>query len=185
HLCIDLNQSEETLMKEMSKSARYSVRRAIRDQIQIKYIDNPTLTDIENFTTFYNQFAEAKGIEPCKLEKLIGLMKAELLYLTYAQDENGVSLGGSALICNVEIAIVLYGASILFDDTEYSGQYISRANRFLHHSEVMHFKGKGCHTYDLMSLSTDKDDKEFQKINDYKRKLGGEERIIYSSLVPK
>lgn len=184
HLCIDLCKSEETLLKEMNQTTRYKVRRAERDNVKVAHVEKPNINDVKAFAHFYNSFAKAKGIKDCKLEKMIALMKNQMLLISYVYHEAGTPIAASATIANNGTAIGLYGASARFKHKDISGQFISRANRYLHWIEMIYFKRLGYQTFDLMGLTMNKSNTDHQKINGYKRGFGGEERVQYQSFIP-
>lgn len=184
HLCIDLCKSEEMLLKEMGRTTRYKIRRAKRDNVTITYIEKPNIDDAKTFARFYNNFAKTKGIETCKLEKLTALMDNNMLVMSYVSHEDGRILSYSATIANNGTAIGLYGASARFKYKDISGQFISRANRYLHWCEMIYFKQLGYHTFDLMGLTMDEKNTDHQKVNEYKRSFGGEEIVQYQSFIP-
>lgn len=183
HLCIDITKTEEDLLKEMSKKTRYKIRRAKRENVQVTYNEHPSVTDIKEFARFYNTFAKEKGIAPCKVNKLIGLKESDMLLLTNAYYGDERKLAANATITNDGLAISLYGASGRFQYEDISGQFISRANGYLHWSGMMYFKRLGYHTYNMMGLTMDENNTEHQKINDYKRSFGGMDQTVYQSFL--
>ncbi|HLR53348.1 MAG TPA: hypothetical protein VK078_01325 [Pseudogracilibacillus sp.] len=184
HLQINLDKSEQALLQDMSRTTRYKIRRAKKDGLTISYTIEPDSTDVKAFSDFYNSFARAKGIESCKDKKLIALMESKQLIIMSVYQKNGLMLASSAIIANNKTAIGLYTASARFAYREISGQLMSRANRYLHWGELIYFKDKGFHTFDLMSLTIDKNNTDHQKVNHYKRSFGGEERYVYQSFIP-
>lgn len=185
HLCIDLKKSEKELLKEMSRKTRYKVNRAKRsDNVTIKYIEYPELNDIEAFAQFYNSFARAKGIATCKIEKLISLMENNMLVIMSVYHADGRILVSNAMIANKGTAIGLYSASARFFYRNVTGQFVSRANRYLHWCGITYFKQLGYHTFDLMGLKMNVTNKDYQKVNEFKRSFGGNEIIQYQSFIP-
>lgn len=184
HLQINLDKSEQALMQDMSRTTRYKIRRAKKDGLTITYTTAPDLKDVRAFSDFYNSFARAKGIESCKEEKLTALMESKQLIIMSVYQKDGLMLASSAVIANNKTAIGLYTASARFAYREISGQLMSRANRYLHWVELIYFKNKGFHTFDLMSLTMDKNNTDHQEVNHYKRSFGGEEQYVYQSFVP-
>src|SRR5699024_6596669 len=81
-------------------------------------------------------------------------------------------------------AIGLYTASARFAYREISGQLMSRANRYVHWGELIDFKDKGFHTFDLMRLTIDKNNTGHQIVNRETRSFDGEERYVHKSFIP-
>lgn len=184
HLCIDLRKSEEALMKEMSKKTSYKIRRALRDDVVVSYVCHPDVHAVKEFARFYDAFAEAKGIESCKQEKLMALIEKDMLTITYVKYLDGRTLAASVTITNKNTAIGLFNASGRFLHQDISGQVISRANRYLHWCEILHFKNLGYETFNMMGLTLDKENTDMSKISEFKRSFGGEDRVIYQSFIP-
>lgn len=184
HFCMDISKSEEVLLKEMNKKTRYKIRRAKRDNLTVTYIEHPEINDVKAFARFYNAFAKEKGIEDCKLEKLVALMENNMLFISYVSHADGRILSYSTIISTNGSAIGLFNASGRFFYKDISGQIISRANRYLHWCGMMYFKQLGYHTFNMMGLTTDANNIDHQKINEFKRSFGGEDRTIYQSFIP-
>src|SRR5699024_11477489 len=183
HLQINLENSEQDLLEDMSKTTRYKIRRAKRDGFRITYISEPNIDDVKKFAGFYDLFAKAKGIQVCKIEKLIALMNKKRLKIMSVYQEDNIKLASTATIVSNKTAIGLYAASARFNHPDINSQLISRANRYLHWHELVYFKNKGFHTFDLMGLTTDKNNAGHQKVNSYKRSFGGKEKVVYQSFI--
>lgn len=183
-LCIDLDQEEEKLRKDMNRTTRYQINKASRDQLTVRHIEAPTSEDITEFAAFFNPFAEEKGIEPCREYKVKSLRDGSRLVISYVHHENGHKLGGHLYIADGVRSTMLYSCSARFKENNIPPIEIGRANRYLHWQDILFFKENDYHVYDFLGLSFDENNKEEQNINKFKKGFGGRVEINYNSYIP-
>lgn len=178
-LITDLSESEEEIKQHFSKSCKYKVNRATREDVAWDILDSGRITDTEisEFCEFFSAFWESKGTSLSDKEKL----KQELKEY---RSQNALTIGYA--VVNGERAIyhthigdedtvrLLHSASLyrLQKDTEGNTKnLIGMANRLLHYEEMKHFKEQGKLTYDWGGAGhTD----EVIHITEFKESFGGD-----------
>ncbi|MBO1001492.1 peptidoglycan bridge formation glycyltransferase FemA/FemB family protein [Pseudogracilibacillus auburnensis] len=183
-LCIDLNKTEDELRKEMNRTTRYQINKAGRDGLSLHFLTEPKLEDIEQFTAFFNPFAREKGIELCRVDKLMSLRKNGRIVISYVCHPDGRKLASHVYILTKRRAIMLYSCSGRFANADIPGLHIGRANRYLHWNDILFFKERNFQYYDFLGLSINMEDKAQQNVNTFKKGFGGFEKIEYQSFVP-
>lgn len=170
---------EDVLFSNISRSTRYNIKRAIREQLKFDIGSNLSEKEIEDFSELYNCFARKKKIEPCNTSKLRALNKKGLLFISRIRDHDGQVLCTHASSINGSRAYLLYSCSIrLFVDPSLRNS-VGRANKYLHWMEILYFKQHGFSIYDFSGLSLEKNNTELQKIDYFKHKFGGSEVMEY------
>lgn len=183
-LCIDLNQSEENLRKDMNRTTRYQINKAGRDDLTIQHIKNPTKEDVAQFIRFFNPFAVKKGIEKSRTDKIDSLQEKNQLIISCVYHRNGEKLTSHLYIVSSGRVTMLYSASARLANNEIQPIEIGRANRYLHWHDILFFREKGYLVYDFLGLSMDENDEEQQNINKFKKGFGGREEYHFQSYVP-
>ncbi|SFJ06495.1 hypothetical protein [Thermoflavimicrobium dichotomicum] len=176
---IHLKKDEESLFSDLSRSTRYNINRARREQLKFEINNTPTEKEIDEFSEFYNSFARKKNIERCNTNKLRSLNEKGLLSLSYVTDQHNRILCSHACSPHGERVSMLYSCSIRLSVDPSQKNMVSRANRFLHWMEILHFKEKGYSIYDFCGLSLENDDPQLQSIDQFKKRFGGTEVMEY------
>ncbi|RAL21027.1 hypothetical protein [Thermoflavimicrobium daqui] len=178
-LYIDLQKDEESLFADLSKTTRYQIKRAIREQFQVVIETSPSQELVYEFCNSYNLFANKKGIPASNMSKLQSLNQKGLLVISYALDPNNEKVCFHASNVRDQRACMIYSCSNRFSLDSSQRNAIGRANRYLHWMEILHFKEAGYTIYDFCGLSLDKGNQKLQKIDHFKKKFGGKEVIEY------
>lgn len=160
---IDLTIASDVLFKTFEKNTQYEIRRAQREGVT--FSEEITLHD---FIKFYNIFAETK-------------QRQQLTYKLFEQYLDHIKIT-SAVAANKTLVLHLY----LCDQTEsrvqlqYSATHFRKetdkntiklsgyANRFLHYSDMCHFKKLGYKIYDLGGYAYQTNNQDLAKINKFK-----------------
>lgn len=175
---IDLLQTEEELLMATNSSTRRQIRRAMELDFEFAVLENPTDADLNQFRTFYNQFARNKKTDLCNayhMETMKLLREKDALVITYLQAKDGSTLGYRVYIMDGFLTNNIYSASHfrLMDD-HHSKKILGRANRYLIWKSLLYFKEKGCEVYDMGGLTDD------ENIRRFKVGFGGEVVTVYS-----
>ncbi|MFI8687961.1 hypothetical protein [Rossellomorea sp. NPDC077527] len=180
-LHIDLEQSEEELLKGMNRSTKYQINKASKEALEVIITERPSSQDIQEFVQFFIPFAKEKGIPPCSHSKLHSLRTEGMLVITKVMDENGRKLASHAYSLTKGKASMIHSCSGRFDfGNNQERNRIGRANRFLHWNDILFFKKKGYEIYDFVGLSFEEDEDEAMKnITHFKKGFGGREVIEY------
>jgi hypothetical protein len=89
-LIIDLTEDSETLLKQMNEATRNQIRRAERkDKITCHAISPVSLSEIDAFCDYYDEFAKSKNLRPVFRPRLYELAKKNMLALSFAADTEG------------------------------------------------------------------------------------------------
>lgn len=180
---IDLNLPEEVLFKNLKKSNRSQIKQAAAKSFTHIIQTNPTNQDLLLFQKFYNHFAKNKHTHRCNtfhLKTLQLLRDQNALVLTKILGEHEETLCYRIYLTDCIRALTLYSASHY---RENNAQDIKRlyslASRYLLWKNILWFKQNGHAVYDLGSLTTD------ENIRQFKMGFGGEIVKAYSGYVPK
>jgi len=180
----DISEDEEAIKAHFSKSCKYKVNRAAREDVQIEIKDSAEITDedIATFLDFFTTFWESKGTQFTEFDSV----KSDL---TDYRDAGALSIGigkvaGQTAIYHTHIyddktARLLHSASLyrLQEDEEGNTKnLIGMANRYLHFQEMLHFKSMGLSTYDWGGAGRSED---VINITEFKESFGGELKTYY------
>lgn len=187
---IDLRQELSTLFSRISSGTRYKIRRAEREGVSTDFTQDPSDSAVEEFTTFFDEFARHKGLARCNAKKLVALKRQQALVITRARHITGRSLVMHAYVADrdVQRLRLLYSASHFRGtaDTE-ERNLIGRANRLLHWSEIQQAKNNRFEQYDLGGMPIGQDDPAKNAIARFKSEFGGTPLIEfngYTSTIP-
>lgn len=177
-LITDLTESEEEIKQHFSKSCKYKVNRAAREDVSCKIMDSENISDddIADFCDFFSAFWESKGTFLSDKEKL----KCELqeyrekkaLTLGYAL-VNGEKAVYHTHIGDEDTVRLLHSASLYRlqkDEEGNTKNLIGMANRLLHFEEMKHFKENGIINYDWGGAGHTED---VIHITEFKESFGG------------
>lgn len=184
-LITDLSETEEEIKQHFSKSCKYKVNRAAREDVAVEIIDSNEITDgiIADFCDFFVLFWESKGSSLSDKEKL----KQELaeyrdigsLTIAYAR-VNGEKAVYHVHISDDNVARLLHSASLyrLQEDEEGNTKnLIGMANRLLHFEEIKHFKLLEKSYYDWGGAGLAED---VLQITEFKKSFGGAPVVYYN-----
>lgn len=188
-LMVDLNRDEDELLRDCSKTTRYSIKRAFeKDNLHVDFLISPDEKEVADFLTFYSVFAGQKERPMISTAKVSALQATEAFGLSVVKSEEGKALCYHAHLLDRETgrAMLLYSATHVKDVADSADRsLIGRANRFLHWMDLLSFRKHGFRLYDMGGLPPENSTKELQQIGDFKRTFGGTERPVYSGFRPK
>lgn len=172
---IDLTQSAEQLLANLSKDTAYKIRRAReRDRITCEICDPREPSVLGNFEKMYNAFAALKGRTPLNWGRIQSMAAAARLDLSVAKDAQGKALVYHANYHDSERATSLESPS-LYRTLSDSGarNLIGRANRYLTWANILRYKGRQLKCFDFGGWYPGKTDQERLDINCFKAGFGG------------
>ena len=184
-LITDLTEQEEEIKQHFSKSCKYKVNRAAREDVQWVILDSDRISDdeLKNFGTFFSSFWESKGTfladKERLLEELRAYRKANALTLAYAI-VNGEKAVYHTHIADESTARLLHSASLYRlqkDEEGNTKNLIGMANRLLHYEEMKHFKMQGKKRYDWGGAGRTED---VIHITEFKESFGGTPATYYN-----
>lgn len=184
-LITDLTESEEEIKQHFSKSCKYKVNRASREDVVVQILESETVTEkeIADFCNFFVAFWESKGTTLSEKEKLRqdlhAYWKSGALTIGYAL------VNGEKAIYHIHIgddntARLLHSASLYRlqkDDEGNTKNLIGMANRLLHYEEMKFFKNMGKTRYDWGGAGHTE---EVLNITEFKESFGGTPATYYN-----
>lgn len=177
-LITDLSESEEDIKQRFSKSCKYKINRAAREDVSIVIYRDEEITNemIDSFCEFFASFWESKGTTFENKEKVRAELKmyrdANALTIAYAK-VNGEKAVYHTHVKDDSIARLLHSASLyrLQEDEEGNTKnLIGMANRLLHFEEMKYYKNLGLSTYDWGGAGRGED---VIHITEFKKSFGG------------
>jgi len=184
-LLTDLTGTEEEIKQHFSKSCKYKINRAAREDVSIVIYRDEEISNeiISSFCDFFETFWESKGSTLADKQKL----KQELAAY---RDANGLMIGYA--VVNGENAVyhihvkddktgrLLHSASLYRLQTDEEGNtknLIGMANRLLHFEEMKYMKKLGLMTYDWGGAGRGED---VIHITEFKESFGGAPAVFYN-----
>ena len=179
-ILIDLTQPREQLLAAMSKTTRYEIRHAERDNSAVEFSKDPDDARLTAFFRYWDQFAPLKGLPPLNKQRLAGMQRSGALALSCARAEGGEELSWHCYVYTPDWARLLHSASLYraVADKDYANR-VSRANRFLHWMDMREFQALGAATYDFGGWYDGTEDTEKLNINRFKEGFGGQVVPVY------
>jgi hypothetical protein len=170
---IDLTRDAQVLFADLSKTCRYKVRRADREELKQEAHMSAHGELVDDFIAFFDRFASGKGLPPAPAERLHTLAQAGLLDLsTVSRDDD--ALVWHAYLRAGNRARLLHSASTFreYNDTA-TRNMIGRANRYLHWHDLVRYKDAGIPLFDFGGWYHGHDDEGLLRINAFKEEFGG------------
>lgn len=176
----DLTETEEEIKQHFSKSCKYKINRAAREDVGMKIYNSTEITEkqIDEFISFFEEFWKTKDRQldnKVKLkEELLEYKEKDALLIGVAcvQDEQAVYHVHVGDGCQVRL---LHSASLYRKQDEQESNLknlIGMANRALHYEEMKHFKRLGYQIYDWGGAGKTED---VLAITEFKESFGGRE----------
>lgn len=181
----DLSETEDEIKQHFSKSCKYKINRAAREDVDMKVYDSDEITEeqIDRFIAFFEKFWETKDSQLENKEKL----KEELFDY---KDKQALLLGiayvkGTEAVYHVYVGDgyqvrLLHSASLYRQQGEEESNVknlIGMANRALHFEEMKSFKQKGYQIYDWGGAGKTE---EVLAITEFKESFGGREVMYHN-----
>lgn len=186
-LCIDLSKDESTLLKEMDRNARNSIKKSeVFDNFECSITFEPSRELLDKVRRFYNTFARYKGIGLFESNIIEQIKRKNALAVSEVKSSDGDTLCYHVYIADGKTAYCKYSASHfrLSSDKDFRNM-VSRANRYLHWMDMKFFKKNMYQVYDFAGLTMDKNNQELNNIDRFKKEFGGTVVTKYNFYVPK
>jgi hypothetical protein len=170
---IDLTRDADALFADLSKTCRYKVRRAERDELKedawMPARDEP----VDEFIEFFDRFASGKQLEPAPADRLHALGKAGVLDLSAVTRHDEVLVWHAYLRAGNR-ARLLHSASLFREQCDTATRnMIGRANRYLHWRDILRYRDAGIPLFDFGGWYEGQDDEDLLRINAFKEEFGG------------
>lgn len=165
---IDLTNDTNDILKSFEKNTQYEIRRAQREGVE--FSEKITLRE---FIEFYNVFADTKQRKKLTYDLLEPLIDNIKITAAITGDK---CLVVHFYLCDQASsrAQLQYSATHFRKETNNNDiKLIGYANRFLHYSDMCHFKNLGYKTYDLGGYAYQTNNQDLAKINKFKDCFNG------------
>ncbi len=167
---IDLTQPIDTIFSNFTKHTRTKIKKATS-----KGVSFSSENSIEEFISFYNQFANSKNLNCIGNLKKYG---TNLIITSVSLEGKILCMHSYIMDKNISRARILHSASQFRDITDNSERnFIGLANRFLHFEDMKYFQGLGFKTYDLGGYAHQTKDTSLEQVNNFKDSFNG--TLIY------
>lgn len=159
---IDLTQSEDALLANMTKSCRWTVRKAEKNGVKIEEANDPEFAD--DYAAHLSDVFAKQGMVPhYGAERVRAMIKhvhpTGALLLLRARDPEGRCIASAILPAAHQTAFYLGGASL----RQYQNLY---PNELIQWHAMRYWKQRGITTYNMVGNM------------DFKRKFGGQETAV-------
>jgi hypothetical protein len=167
---LDLTKSKGKILEDFSRTVKAQVRKSEEDGV-ICYFDN----DIPKFVSFFNEFAQGKGLSPETNERIASFGSS--LRISYAVLD-GQILAAHTYVFDPEQKIVrqMHSASKRFDEN-FDRNKIGRANKYLHYRDMLAFKEQGIEVYDFGGYTPVNSTEVIQSLLQFKLDFGGVKKV--------
>jgi hypothetical protein len=176
---IDLEQSEDALLRACSKSNRYKIERAgRRDKARTAFLPSADERGLLEFAEYYDSFAATKNVPPLRRDQFTAMAHAGKLVISTARNEDGGLLAAHAYFLGQNRARLTHSASMFRREADSAERNrIGRVNRLLHWDDMIRFRESGVKTYDMGGWYTGRRDQAQLRINTFKEEFGG--RVVH------
>lgn len=178
-LQIELTQDADQILAGMKKDNRQQIRYAEREGIKTEASNSPDTRWMQEFFTFYDAFAQGKGLPPANRARLAAMREANMLDLSRAIDPvTGDTLVWHCTLRTPSAARLVHSASLARDAEQ--SRTTGRANRGLHWQDMLRFREAGLATYDFGGWYAGDTDEAKLRINKFKESFGGKVVQLYN-----
>lgn len=174
---LPLDEDKDIILSNFRNTVKQEIRKSEKEGVMCAFE-----TNIDEFVSFYNDFAKAKNIYPTnrKMVERIG----ESFYTSFAR-LNGELLAAHSYLVDEKLGIarLFHSASRRLDEN-IDRNIIGRANKQLTSFDIFYFKEKGFKLLDFGGYAENTTNKSLQGINEFKLSFGGTkvECINYNSI---
>lgn len=174
-IVLDLRQTSEALLKAMSKSAVYKIRRAgSRDRVHDECRGRAGLEELNNFEEQYAVFASTKGLDPLDRPLLSQLAVDGFLEISIARDAAGKAVVYHVYYRDRRRSCLMHSVSLYHLLTDSSSRNaLGRANRYLFWQDILRHQAQGLETFDFGGWYPGQTDQSLLDINRFKEEFGG------------
>jgi hypothetical protein len=165
----------------MTKNTRYEIRRAAQEGGRLTFFDDPRAV-LEDFSTFYDRFADANGLAGCNRAWLSAAASMRRLRLSYVETD-GEPLVWHSYCVAPDRARLVHSASLFRELDVRDRARVGRLNRWLHWQDILEFRRRGLQVYDLGGLFEDETSAASRGINRFKTEFGGSKRREFDCVV--
>jgi hypothetical protein len=167
-------------------SFKPNLRNEIRKSKKMDFTCGVNDLSMDDFATFYNHFARAKGFPPYAKERLTKYKPENVMITSARAPSTRELLVVHVYLVDGERASLLHSVSRIHDmEDDEKRKLVGIFNKRLHWEDILHFKSLGYSVYDWGGVSHKYDNKVLMGINAFKRAFGGIERelLVYNTIL--
>jgi len=177
---INLEQSEDALLRACSKSNRYKIDRAgRRDNAQPAFLGRSDKRGLLEFAQYYDSLAATKDVPPLRRDQFTAMAGAGKLVISTARNEDGRLPARARLLPGAESSPPnAFGIDVP------TGRRLGRTQSASEGSTgsctgmtCIRFRESGVKTYDMGGWYTGRRDQALLRINTFKEEFGG--RVVH------
>lgn len=157
-LLTDLSMKEDDLFSLFKKNCRYEIRRAEREGISVQYYSGRNARDnqimLDSFEKVYNSMFSKKNMSNRLNRAYVENALENNNMLISCALWNGQPIVYHAYVKDESNALLLYSASVLWNELEIDRKIIGWANKRLHWEDMLYLKEKGVVRYEWGGISS-------------------------------
>jgi hypothetical protein len=180
-LQVDLRKSIDELFAAVSRNTRAQIRKSTEvDEFRFDFIDHPSVSEIESFIAFYDEFADATNLPRVQRARLYGLLKSGSLSLSKVSTPTRTMTWHANMSRDAHVGLLFSASHFRSEDSPEMRKAIGRANRRLHWEEFLRYKKQGLETYDFGGWYDGVSDSRKLSINRFKEEFGGTRVLTFT-----
>ncbi len=185
-LCTDLAEDENVIFSKFSSTVRNEINRSEKDGVKTIIFESSELKQnretVEAFSEMYSAMYKEKGMkESLNINELNSYIENGDLLLTAVYTDN-TPLIFHSYIKNGQNARLLHSCSEFRVSDKGMRNFIGRANKYLHWTDMLYLKSEGVTNYDWGGIHSFE---EPNGIDKFKMAFGGERKEYYNLWVYK
>ena len=183
----DLRPSATAIFNNYQDSTRNKINQVIKgDLCRHQVISSPSDEDLLKLQSLFDPFAKSNDIELLQMHYIRALQREGRLCICYVYDRRNTILTGHVYRVSVlRPELLLSFRPIAADTSAERINFISKANRYSHYLDMLHFKEQGFEEYDFggVSIGTGSEDPKWKNIDNFKSSFGGQLRVYHNSIL--
>ncbi len=182
----DLTPPADTIFGQYQDSTRNKIHQIRKNDLcDHRVITSPSDSDLSKLKMDFDRFATVIGIEPLNMNYILALNRANRLNISYVYDKDKVMLAGHVYRMSALRPEMLYSFRAVEPNADKArATFVSKANRYSHYCDMLHFKSAGFETYDFGGVSDDKHtNARWANIDVFKMSFGGTVQVYYNSIL--
>jgi len=171
----NINLSDESILKKFSKTVRYEIKKCLKEEVKIKFLQAKDLLEnnhfLKDFEKIYTGLAKSTNnkdlLKAYNKKKINSYIINDLILISQARL-------GTITIYHIYVwgdknSVLLYSASNFREEKEF--KYLGgQMNKLLHYKDMIYFRDKGVQYYDWGNISNSSNPNGIDK---FKMSFGG------------
>jgi hypothetical protein len=181
----DLAPPSEDILGGFNDTTRRYIHHIMKNDLCThEVVTCPSESEVHRAYGHITKFCDIMDRKAINLSYLLALNRAKRLHISYTYDRNGVMLAGHGYRLSALRPEFIYSFRGTEPDADKERlKLLSRANRYSHYCNMLHFKSLGFTEYDSGGLSDAPDDIKSVHLDEFKMGFGGTVRTYYNSVL--